>query len=44
MTGSVWSVTHTDHLAHLGVTARVVSVLGAIAAWPVLLLTDVCMT
>ena len=43
-TGSVWSVTHTDHLAHLGVTARVVSVLGAIVAWPVLVVADVCTT
>ena len=44
MIGSVWSVTHTDHLAHLGALAKVVSFLGAIVAWPMLLVADLCVT
>jgi hypothetical protein len=42
--GGVWSLTHTDRLAHLDGPAHVVSFLGAIAAWPVMLVADVCMT
>ncbi|HYJ55038.1 MAG TPA: hypothetical protein VEX40_05880 [Mycobacterium sp.] len=44
MIGFVWSVTHTGHLAHLGVPARVVSLLAAIVVWPVLVVADVCTT
>ena len=42
--GFVWSVTHTGHLAQLGVPARVVSLLAAIMVWPVLVVADVCTT
>jgi hypothetical protein len=41
--GLVWSLTHTDHLAGMGRLDAVMSFLGAIASWPALLLTDVCM-
>ena len=42
--GAVWSITHTDHLNRMGGTDLVVSFLGAIVSWPVLLVADVCMT
>jgi apolipoprotein N-acyltransferase len=42
--GVVWSSTHTAHLAELSGADVVVSFLGSIASWPVLLVSDVCMT
>jgi hypothetical protein len=42
--GVIWSSLHTDHLAKMDGTDLVVSFLGAIASWPVLLVADVCMT
>ncbi|AMD53920.1 MULTISPECIES: hypothetical protein [Mycolicibacterium] len=42
--GTVWSGTHTDHLPAMGGLDAVVSFLGSIVSWPVLLFTDVCMT
>ena len=42
--GVIWSSTHTDHLAQMDGIDLVVSFLGAIASWPVLLAADVCMT
>ena len=40
--GVIWSSTHTDHLNQMG--DLVVSYLGAIVSWPVLLVANVCMT
>jgi hypothetical protein len=42
--GAIWSSTHTDHLDRMDGTDLVVSFLGAIVSWPVLLVADVCMT
>ncbi|MFN6552750.1 hypothetical protein ACP6C7_10385 [Mycolicibacterium septicum] len=42
--GTFWSGTHTDHLQEMDGLDAVVSFLGAIVSWPVLLFTDVCMT
>jgi NADH:ubiquinone oxidoreductase subunit 4 (subunit M) len=42
--GVIWSTTHTDHLAKMDGIDLVVSFLGAIVSWPVLLFADVCMT
>ena len=42
--GVIWSSTHTAHLQHMTGTEMVVSYLGSIVSWPVLLVTDVCMT
>jgi NADH:ubiquinone oxidoreductase subunit 4 (subunit M) len=42
--GVIWSSTHTDHLAQMGGIDLVVSYLGAIVSWPVLLVANVCMT
>jgi hypothetical protein len=42
--GVVWSSTHTAHLQHMSGADLVVSYLGSIVSWPVLLLADVCMT
>ena len=42
--GVIWSLTHTDHLSRLQGTDLVVSLLGSIVSWPVLLFSDVCMT
>ncbi|MDV3125704.1 hypothetical protein M1247_12325 [Mycobacterium sp. 21AC1] len=42
--GVVWSNTHTDHLLDMNALDAVVSFLGAIVSWPVLLFADVCMT
>ncbi|OBK73720.1 hypothetical protein [Mycobacterium sp. 1274761.0] len=41
--GAIWSFTHTDHLADMSGADRVVSLLGSIVSWPVLLFSDVCM-
>ena len=42
--GVIWSLTHTDHVSGLAGTDLVVSLLGSIVSWPVLLFSDVCMT
>lgn len=42
--GVIWSSIHTDHLARMDGIDMVVSFLGAIVSWPVLLVADVCMT
>jgi hypothetical protein len=44
LVGLVWSSTHTEHLQHMPTTDAVVSFLGSIVSWPVLLFADVCMT
>jgi hypothetical protein len=40
--GVVWSLTHTGHLARLDGPAKAVSLLAAVATWPVLLFSEVC--
>lgn len=42
--GLVWSSTHTAHLYELRGADLVVSFLGSIVSWPVLLVANVCMT
>lgn len=42
--GVFWSTTHTDHLRQMDGVDLVVSYLGSIASWPVLLFSNVCMT
>ncbi|MGV0838041.1 hypothetical protein [Mycolicibacterium thermoresistibile] len=42
--GMIWSSTHTDHLQGMQGADLVVSFLGSIVSWPVLLFADVCMT
>jgi hypothetical protein len=42
--GVIWSSTHTKHLQHMAGVDLVVSYLGSIVSWPVLLFADVCMT
>ena len=42
--GAIWSSTHTEHLAGMDDIDLVVSFLGAIVSWPVLLVANVCMT
>lgn len=42
--GVVWSSTHTTHLQHMQGADLVVSYLGSIVSWPVLLFSNVCMT
>lgn len=42
--GIFWSGTHTDHLQSMSGLDAVVSFLGAMVSWPVLLFADVCMT
>ena len=42
--GLIWSSTHTEHLQHMAGVDLVVSYLGSIVSWPVLLVADVCMT
>lgn len=44
LVGAIWSSTHTEHLTHMHGLDVVVSFLGSIVSWPVLLFTDVCMT
>lgn len=44
LVGVIWSTTHTDHLHHMQGADLVVSFLGSIVSWPVLLFADVCMT
>ena len=40
----IWSSTHTAQLQHMAGADLVVSYLGSIVSWPVLLFADVCMT
>jgi NADH:ubiquinone oxidoreductase subunit 4 (subunit M) len=42
--GTIWSTTHTAHLQQMHGADLVVSFLGAIVSWPVLLFSNVCMT
>jgi hypothetical protein len=42
--GVIWSSTHIDHLKHMAGADLVVSYLGSIVSWPVLLFANVCMT
>ena len=42
--GVIWSSTHTDPLQHMTGVDLVVSYLGSIVSWPVLLFANVCMT
>lgn len=42
--GLIWSTTHTGHLHGMRGVDLVVSFLGSIVCWPVLLVADVCMT
>ncbi|WP_396876228.1 hypothetical protein [Mycolicibacter heraklionensis] len=41
--GLVWSLTHTAHLHDMQGLDLVVSFLGSIVSWPVLLVSNVCM-
>lgn len=42
--GLIWSCTHTEHLHDMHGADYVVSFLGSIVSWPVLLFSNVCMT
>ncbi|GFG63506.1 hypothetical protein MKUB_09960 [Mycobacterium kubicae] len=42
--GLIWSATHTDHLRGMQGADLVVSFLGSIVSWPVLVVSNVCMT
>jgi hypothetical protein len=42
--GLIWSSTHTEHLQRMTGADLAMSYLGSIVSWPVLLVTDVCMT
>lgn len=42
--GVIWSSTHTTHLHDMHGVDLVVSFLGSIVSWPVLLFSNVCMT
>lgn len=44
LVGVFWSTTHTEHLQRMSGADLVVSYLGSIVSWPVLLFADVCMT
>lgn len=41
--GLIWSLTHTAHLHQMQGVDLVVSFLGSIVSWPVLLFSNVCM-
>lgn len=41
--GLIWSLTHTAHLHQMQGLDLVVSFLGSIVSWPVLLVANVCM-
>jgi hypothetical protein len=43
LVGLLWSVNHTEHLHQMHGADLVVSFLGQIVSWPVLLFSDVCM-
>src|ERR1700742_1859117 len=42
--GAIWSTTHTAHLQNMHGVDLVVSFLGSIVSWPVLLFANVCIT
>ncbi len=42
--GVVWAATHTGHLSQTHGADRVISFLGSTASWPVLLVSNVCMS
>ena len=42
--GAIWSSTHTEHLEGMAGVDLVVSYLGSIVSWPVLLFANICMT
>jgi hypothetical protein len=42
--GAIWSTTHAEHLQGMDGADLVVSYLGSVVSWPVLLFADVCMT
>ncbi|KKC05229.1 hypothetical protein [Mycobacterium nebraskense] len=42
--GVIWSSTHTAHLRDMQGVDLVVSFLGSIVSWPVLIFANVCMT
>ena len=44
LVGTIWSMTHTEHLHHMHGVDLAVSFLGSIVSWPVLLCANVCMT
>jgi NADH:ubiquinone oxidoreductase subunit 4 (subunit M) len=44
LVGTIWSTTHTEHLHQMHGVDLVVSFLGSIVSWPVLLFANVCMT
>jgi hypothetical protein len=44
LVGTIWSVTHTEHLHQMQGADLAVSFLGSIVSWPVLLFSNVCMT
>ena len=44
LVGTIWSITHAEHLHQLRGADLAVSFLGQIASWPVLTFSDVCMT
>ena len=44
LVGTIWSTTHTEHLRQMHGADLVVSFLGSIVSWPVLLFANVCMT
>lgn len=44
LVGVIWSTTHTAHLREMHGADLVVSFLGSIVSWPVLVFSNVCMT
>jgi hypothetical protein len=44
LVGVLWTLTHTSHLGALDGVDLVISFLGSIVCWPVLIFSDVCMT
>jgi NADH:ubiquinone oxidoreductase subunit 4 (subunit M) len=44
LVGTIWSMTHTEHLHQMHGIDLAVSFLGSIVSWPVLLFSNVCMT
>jgi hypothetical protein len=44
LVGTIWSITHTEHLHQMHEADLAVSFLGSIVSWPVLLFANVCMT
>ena len=44
LVGTIWSITHIEHLHQMHGADLAVSFLGSIVSWPVLLFANVCMT